>query len=65
MTVKSPSTDRRPPRRGVSPSAFELVTRARVEDLTRHFDRLDQKVNGILIGVILMVLSQAWDAFNR
>lgn len=38
------------------PSGFELVTRRGLEDLTRQVERLDAKLNGLLIAVAGAIL---------
>ncbi len=40
--------------------AYGLVTRKSVEDLGKDFDRLEDKINGLIFGVIITVLLQAW-----
>jgi hypothetical protein len=40
--------------------AFGLVTRKGLDDLTKDFERLEGKINGIIFGVVVTVLLQAW-----
>ena len=57
---------RTPPARGMAPpsaplddgprSAYELVTRRALEDLARVVDRLETKVNGLLVSIALAVI---------
>lgn len=39
---------------------FGLVTRKGLDDLTKDFERLEGKINGIIFGVVVTVLLQAW-----
>lgn len=38
------------------PSSYEQVTRRGLEDLSKEVERLELKVNGILVGVVASVL---------
>lgn len=40
--------------------AFGLVTRKGLDDLAGDVERLEGKINGILLGVVVTVLLQAW-----
>jgi hypothetical protein len=37
---------------GGAPTAFELVTRTRLEDLCAQVDRLESKVNALLVAAV-------------
>ncbi len=45
-------------------SAFELVTRRGLDDLSRDFDRLEVKVNGLIFGVALTFILEVWKSFR-
>ncbi len=45
-------------------SAYELVTRRALEDLSRDFDRLESKVNGVIFGVVLTFALEVWKSFR-
>ncbi len=40
--------------------AYGLVTRRGLDDLTKDFERLEAKINGILIGVAVTALLEVW-----
>jgi hypothetical protein len=45
-------------------SAYELVTRRALDDLTRDFERLETKVNGLIFGVVLTFAVEVWKSFR-
>jgi hypothetical protein len=45
-------------------SAYELVTRRALDDLTRDFERLETKVNGLSFGVVLTFGVEVWKSFR-
>lgn len=45
-------------------SAYEMVTRRALNDLTRDFERLEVKVNGLLFGVALTFVLEVWKSFR-
>jgi hypothetical protein len=45
-------------------SAYELVTRRALDDLTRDFERLETKVNGLIFGVVLTFGVEVWKSFR-
>jgi len=44
--------------------AFGLVTRKGLEDLSKDFERLESKINGLIFGVIITVLLETWKAMG-
>lgn len=44
--------------------AFGLVTRKGLEDLSKDFERLESKINGLIFGVVVTVLLQTWKALG-
>ncbi len=42
--------------------AFGMVTRKGLEDLSRDFERLEMKINGIMFGVLVAVGLEIWRA---
>lgn len=45
-------------------TAFEMVTRRGLDDLSRDFERLEGKVNGLIFGVTMTFLIEIWKAFR-
>lgn len=45
-------------------SAYELVTRRALDDLTKDFERLEGKVNGLIFGVLLTFILEVWKSFR-
>ena len=45
-------------------SAYELVTRRALDDLTRDFERLETKVDGLIFGVVLTFAVEVWRSFR-
>ena len=39
-------------------SAYELVTRRGLDDLARRVDSVDAKVNGLLVGMAVLVVAE-------
>ena len=46
-------------------SAYELVTRRALEDLKARVDSIDAKVNGLLWGMLAIVLSEVYRAVMK
>jgi len=44
--------------------AFGLATRRGLDDLTKDFERLESKVNGLLCGVAATLLVELWRAWR-
>lgn len=44
--------------------AFGLVTRRALEDLAKDFDRLENKINGVIFGVVLTFMVELWKTFR-
>ncbi len=44
--------------------AFGLVTRRGLDDLSRDFERLENKINGVIFGVMVTFLVELWKAFR-
>lgn len=57
-TSKQPVLEERPG------CAFGLVTRKGLEDLSKDFERLESKINGLIFGVVVTVLLQTWKALG-
>ncbi|MBI4317392.1 MAG: hypothetical protein HY675_02790 [Chloroflexi bacterium] len=45
--------------------AFGLVTRRALEDLAKDFDRLENKINGVIFGVVLTFMVELWKTFRQ
>lgn len=44
--------------------AYGMVTRKGLDDLSRDFERLEVKINGLLFGVLVTVILEAWKALK-
>ncbi|MCL5263695.1 MAG: hypothetical protein M1343_00595 [Chloroflexi bacterium] len=44
--------------------AFGLVTRRGLEDLSKDFERLEGKINGLLFGVVATLILQVWKSLS-
>ncbi len=51
---RQPAVDERPG------CAYGMVSRRALEDLTRAFERLENKVNGVLLGMLATVAIEIW-----
>lgn len=50
---------------GLSPTSFELVTRRGLDDLTRQVERLETKINGLLIALASSILIELYRTLVR
>jgi|GEM_PF-3001224 len=52
-------------REGEDPTAFELVTRRGLDDLTRQVERMETKINGLLIALASSILIDLYRTLAR
>lgn len=50
---------------GETPSSFELVTRRGLDDLTRQVERMETKINGLLIALASSILIDLYRTLVR
>ncbi len=48
-----------------SPTSFEAVTRERADQLTKAVDRIEVKLNGMIVAVVAAVLAEIYRAATR
>jgi hypothetical protein len=47
------------------PSRYELVTRTRLDELSRQLDRLEAKVNALLVAAVASLVAAVVHGMNR